>query len=266
MSGAAQRFDFVDCSAQDKNAIRGNAGPRITRRTKGAHISNLLRQKWYKCENCGHLFKGSGRSTGKGHTRQYCSRPCHVEKRERDRLESKLAAQPYSVLRWFDCLVCGKRSISRYNNHQRTCSGECSKEHARRYARQRAEAGHSPRSVSCQECDAAFIVQYGDKRKVFCSDRCSKRHNSRHRDHKLRVNGKAERITLAALRKRDANRCHICGKKVGRSSSWPGGASIDHLIPVSQGGTHTWKNVALAHMGCNTRRSNTGPAQLRLME
>jgi len=33
-------------------------------------------------------------------------------------------------------------------------------------------------------------------------------------------------------------------------------ASIDHFIPVSQGGSHTRENVQLAHFGCNTRTSN----------
>lgn len=28
--------------------------------------------------------------------------------------------------------------------------------------------------------------------------------------------------------------------------------SIDHLMPMSKGGTHTWDNVKLAHHGCNT--------------
>ena len=32
--------------------------------------------------------------------------------------------------------------------------------------------------------------------------------------------------------------------------------SIDHVIPVSKGGTHTWDNVKLAHRHCNTMKSN----------
>ena len=32
--------------------------------------------------------------------------------------------------------------------------------------------------------------------------------------------------------------------------------SIDHIIPVSRGGTHTWDNVQLAHRYCNSIKSN----------
>lgn len=27
--------------------------------------------------------------------------------------------------------------------------------------------------------------------------------------------------------------------------------TLDHIIPLSKGGTHTWDNVQLAHMSCN---------------
>ena len=27
--------------------------------------------------------------------------------------------------------------------------------------------------------------------------------------------------------------------------------TLDHIIPLSKGGSHTWDNVQLAHMGCN---------------
>lgn len=32
--------------------------------------------------------------------------------------------------------------------------------------------------------------------------------------------------------------------------------SIDHIIPVSHGGTHTWDNVELAHRYCNGVKSD----------
>ena len=58
----------------------------------------------------------------------------------------------------------------------------------------------------------------------------------------------------------------ICGKQVTKTRSNTDRApSIDHLIPVSDGGAHTWDNVALAHRTCNSTRGTTGTAQLLLV-
>ncbi|WP_210434349.1 HNH endonuclease [Virgibacillus sp. SK37] len=32
--------------------------------------------------------------------------------------------------------------------------------------------------------------------------------------------------------------------------------SIEHVIPISKGGTHTWDNVKLAHRKCNNLKSD----------
>lgn len=65
-----------------------------------------------------------------------------------------------------------------------------------------------------------------------------------------------ELITLLDLGERDGWTCHLCGEPVKRPpwSSELDDATIDHLIPVSKGGSHTWANVALAHFMCNTLR------------
>ena len=42
---------------------------------------------------------------------------------------------------------------------------------------------------------------------------------------------------------RDDGRCQYCGKKA---------ESIDHVIPRSRGGEHTWENVVAACTRCNT--------------
>ena len=43
------------------------------------------------------------------------------------------------------------------------------------------------------------------------------------------------------------------------------GATVDHLVPLVQGGEHVWENVALAHRRCNLSRGDRGLAQLRLV-
>ena len=76
----------------------------------------------------------------------------------------------------------------------------------------------------------------------------------------LKLQVGAERIRMKELRRRDNNTCQICHTFVGVQ-----GASIDHIVPISFGGSHTWANVQLAHTTCNAARgAGRTPAQMRL--
>ncbi len=67
----------------------------------------------------------------------------------------------------------------------------------------------------------------------------------RHRANQLKVECD-DSITLAKIFKKDAGLCYLCKKWVK-----PGVASMDHVYPLSKGGTHTWDNVKLTHLRCN---------------
>ena len=69
-----------------------------------------------------------------------------------------------------------------------------------------------------------------------------------------------EPVSFAVLYKRDNGRCGICGKAVPRVS-----ASIDHILPLSRGGSHSYANTRIAHRACNSTRGNRGVAQLRML-
>lgn len=52
---------------------------------------------------------------------------------------------------------------------------------------------------------------------------------------------------------RDEWICHICNTLIDRTlrgDAWMR-ATLDHVIPLSKGGTHTYDNVAAAHWKCN---------------
>jgi len=73
-------------------------------------------------------------------------------------------------------------------------------------------------------------------------------------------------ITLSKLIKRDKNICHICSKKCDsndftyhENGAYVAGLnhpSEDHVIPLANGGTHTWDNVKLAHKRCNSLKND----------
>lgn len=112
----------------------------------------------------------------------------------------------------------------------------------------------------------------------FCGETCSTKAGRRKRRHAERASGrrhkgrvdrtaKVESFTLRDIAERDGWKCHLCGKRVPDRpyKARPLDATLDHLIPVSDGGDHTRANVALAHNRCNYERAHLGAAQLRLV-
>lgn len=65
-----------------------------------------------------------------------------------------------------------------------------------------------------------------------------------------------EGVTLKKVQAKYHDVCQICGLMVDDTAIVNGHIkrlypTIDHIIPLSKGGTHTWENVRLAHMSCN---------------
>jgi 5-methylcytosine-specific restriction endonuclease McrA len=54
-------------------------------------------------------------------------------------------------------------------------------------------------------------------------------------------------LTRAALMRRDDYRCAYCGHRA---------ETIDHVIPRSRGGLHTWENCVASCMVCNHRKAD----------
>lgn len=70
-------------------------------------------------------------------------------------------------------------------------------------------------------------------------------------------------VTLKRLIKRDGLRCAICGGMCDPNDhewtehSGPKYPTLDHIVPLSKGGGHTWDNVQVAHAICNSRKRDT---------
>ncbi len=57
---------------------------------------------------------------------------------------------------------------------------------------------------------------------------------------------------------RDGWICQICHKRVDKRFKYPNpmSASLDHILPLSRGGTHTYANIQLTHWVCNISKKN----------
>lgn len=161
------------------------------------------------------------------------------------------------------CAACAE--IERLSKEQAQHEVRAAREQARHEARKiKAEDKQRERvykltHMVCNECGNIFTAK--KLRDAYCSTECRNKHNNRYheikRRHRIRENGKIEySISLTRLAKRDNHICYLCGCKVDMNADKNADAygSIDHVIPVSKGGTHTWNNVRLAHRGCNTKK------------
>jgi 5-methylcytosine-specific restriction endonuclease McrA len=62
-------------------------------------------------------------------------------------------------------------------------------------------------------------------------------------------------LTRRTVFARDGHVCQYCGARA---------ESIDHVVPRSRGGTHSWDNVVAACRRCNSRKENRLPEEAGL--
>jgi 5-methylcytosine-specific restriction endonuclease McrA len=209
------------------------------------------------CPWCGTTFRPRESET------IYCSNSCSVSAR----YYKANGRGPCSEVPWMQCSECEAWFVSRWG--ATVCSTECRKARARRLYQDYAAARKGTNELVCSECGNRFEAPYGDKRRQFCSVECGKRFNGRVSKHvrRGRLRGRVtERLDPLAVFGRDGWICGICGREVSKrwKSPDPRSASLDHIVPLSQGGSHTWGNVQCSHRGCNVAKSDRGPGQLRL--
>jgi 5-methylcytosine-specific restriction endonuclease McrA len=207
------------------------------------------------CEVCGTIFKPQPNSVGR-----FCSYACYGTS---GIPASRLAAyqgprrRAYALKRMCrNTMVIMRRHRVRMADYRQMVYG-------RSY---RLVAAHD---IECVVCGVTFF----GKAMRYCSP-CSVRRNrelksrakARRRAAKRGVT-KSERFTATEIYERDGYRCHLCKRKVRRNVVVPHdlAPTIDHLIPIADGGMDTRRNVATAHFRCNWERKAGGTVQLRLV-
>lgn len=122
----------------------------------------------------------------------------------------------------------------------------------------------------CAICGKEFITY--NSRIVCCSKQCSVKRTNKGKDNRINKNNLIDKdITLDKLYERDNGICYICRcecnwndkqyklGKDGRTATvvGPSYPSIEHVIEICNGGTHSWDNVRLACKHCNeTKEAN----------
>lgn len=167
------------------------------------------------------------------------------------------------------CPQCSQE-FTRYTSTQAYCSRRCGWLYRATLRPKSSEwaSGHQPAlTVPCSDCGTTITTRA--RRQPLCAGCRASRTvaTNRRKNAKRRGARLVERFTVTQVGDRDGWLCHLCNKQVDRTL--PGtdqrGPTIDHLIPIADGGADELANVALAHRACNVLRRNRGRAQLRLI-
>lgn len=218
------------------------------------------------CRYCGRTFQ---RKKGSRDSRQYCSRECAFANGKVVGRTGNWPA-PFSPVYFLTCSHC--HSVFVAQRVRSACSEECSKALERTRMRAYAERLHRAEAKKCVECGAAFVPEYGDKRRSFCSKQCGLRYGRRGRaknyHSRAKQAGVARRyFNVRRIFERDKWTCQLCGcktPKVLRGTTQPNAPELDHVIPIAEGGAHVQENVQCACRRCNSEKGARPRGQLWL--
>lgn len=230
---------------------------------KGFHSrKNLI------CKQCGEEFYKPSKDGIK-----FCSPECRhkwndeIKEKKKEEKEAKWKAEHLKI-----CVECKKEFVVK-NKNCNVCP-ECKKVRERKRSREYSISKHKITKIKCKNCGIEIDRLYGDKHSEFCSDECCKIYQSKiskqspHEKEKARLysakrkkqikDARVDDVKYEIIFERDNGICQICGlpipTSVDRCNRWAG--TIDHKIPLSKGGLHSYENCWLSHRQCNSNKQD----------
>lgn len=222
-----------------------------------------------QCVRCGELFtpaRPSAKQKASGHIQKFCSKRCYIETITiyPSRKESKKAYYGRRKARdGVNCKTCGKLKLSPLVDGN--CKGCSSKERAHQLRVGKERAKKEPRE--CAGCSVEFVPLLGMEK--YHSRECAREANRRINHARYRKAQKIGKYGLDPFRvfERDGWRCHLCGVKTlksKRGTDHPKAPELEHIIPISKGGAHSYQNTACSCRQCNRAKRDKVMGQLRL--
>lgn len=120
---------------------------------------------------------------------------------------------------------------------------------------------YKPHTFTCKECNILYTPLVAS-RDTYCSERCGTRAASRHHNYtrKQLIRTRSQGIVRRTdVFKRDKWTCKSCGVETPRAAMGlmiDNAPELDHIIPLSKGGTHTHANTQLLCRKCNNIKSD----------
>jgi hypothetical protein len=234
--------------------------------------SGRSRPRESTCVGCGIMFQPKSRGGGLKHgTGQYCSRECaflnhpHYRKgsvgtanavkklAERRKTDGERRAVSDGYVLWANswtaCVDCGHQMLLTPSQRTKRCD-QCRT--SRRVCRDCGAAVGKGKQL-CQPCKAAKAKS--QKAKSRRKQKWSTNHRKRARHYGVAY----EPVKRSMIIERDKWACYLCGH-VCRKDAGPWDhdkATVDHVVPLSNGGTHVESNLRCCCWLCNTNKGST---------
>lgn len=214
--------------------------------------------------NCTCAHCGAGFSTSRN-TKIYCSRKCNhaawllrnIEKHKAHREAERDKPQNYSRVSFNQCATCGVLFIA--SRKKKYCCDECKPKHKYEYV------SIAPQVKACVLCGREYRPKKtGGRPHEFCSDECRelsnkalKRIDKARRKAVLR-GATVEKVDPFVVFDRDKWTCQLCGRKTPqkmRGTYGDNAPELDHIVPLSKGGEHSYMNTQCSCRKCNGLKS-----------
>ena len=194
---------------------------------------------------------------------KYTTRPCSVEDCEANSFCRGWCRTHY--YKWYDHGDPMHRYAGEVRNGKRICA-ECGVDTPLsdmrrslcapcRSSRSKSAYSYEPtlEALACEVCENEY-EGYAAKTK-YCSDACRAvglEATKTVRDRRVRQTT-IERFSRIEIFDRDGWVCHLCGEGIPLVVKYPHplSPSLDHVLPIALGGTHTRENSAASHLVCN---------------
>lgn len=212
------------------------------------------------CKQCGDEF------TATRQVKIYCTKKC-----------SREAAEKYG-----NCAGCGKKLGDRNARHCHSCGQR------KRYGWTGGKelvvfipAVEAPLPCAaraairtwvaayCRICGQSFVSSGGlDWASLSCNEKCDQQwqaEKKRYYRSRYQVARRArikttqvEHIYRGRIYARDEHSCYLCGEQLNMDAQAPEpkAPTIDHVVPLARGGSHTYDNLRAACFECNSRKSD----------
>lgn len=248
-----------------REGLRDEDGRSIARVEAGRSNARAyhLARRAPECLHCGGSLPPPSESLS-----SYCSRRCRGRasyERNREAVQRRIAeetarraearARTIKV-----CPVCEEEFSPRLTLAQKFCGDDCRRKAHPADSRSRTctvegcDRPHRAKGMCNMHYKAVLRAEGRIKNDPWSDRRRANYHARRAR----KAQAPSDSILPFAVFERDGWTCGICDGSIDPELSWPDpmSASLDHVIPLAAGGSHTWGNVQAAHLTCNVSKGD----------